>query len=309
MNQQIRCTILLFIVFLTSTGFFGCGDDKPTPPIPTEPVLAVSVDIIAFGNTDLTRSFTISNAGTGELAWEIDIDSSWMTVDVDSGGVTTTPTTVTITLDRTAMKLGSSSGKITVSSNGGDDSITVSAGKIVTFGEEYFPMALGDTWYYTNDSGHTIKRTVEADSTLCTVTATKIYHNNEIAEAWSINDSGFFVHLLTGAISIEVIDPLEIPFNLPSTGTHNYSSGIWIRSGINCVYQDVDIEGTLTFINYESKTVPAGTFESVAELYYDPTGDDPEDPPYSEFYAPGIGLLDNGDMVLDSAFIGGVWYR
>ena len=65
-----------------------------------------------------------------------------------------------------------------------------------------------------------------------------------------------------------------------------------------------EIEGDLTFKGLITKTVPAGTFKNCLSLYYDDGYE-----PYYEYYAPGIGLLDNGEIVLDSALVGGVKYN
>lgn len=289
-------------LFINSNG----GDDTVHVTVePIGPVLSVSVNLINFSRTDKIELFTISNIGTGELTWEAFVDSSWVKLNVDSGTITTTPETVSVSLERDSMDIALLEARILFTSNGGLDAINVYVDNTIPLDSSYFPMAMGDTWYYTNDSGQSIVRTVEGDTTICFRNCTRIYHNGEIAEAWSIDDTGFYVHLLTGNSSFEVSPLLAIPFELPALGDYAFNSGVFVE----CNYQDFDIAGTLTFIDYTSKTVPAGTFDTVAELYYDPAGDDPEDPPYTEYYAPGVGLLDNGDLILDSAFIGGVWHR
>jgi hypothetical protein len=92
----------------------------------------------------------------------------------------------------------------------------------------------------------------------------------------------------------------RIPFDLVLEQGYNYSSTVnWI---VNDTLYQSDISGTLKFRGYFDKTVPAGTFTNTIKLFYIPDG-------YSEYYARGVGLLDNGDYVLDSAYVGGIWYR
>ena len=186
---------------------------------------------------------------------------------------------------------------------GDDDKPTPPTPVTPIFDGDYFPMADGDTWYFTNDSGRAIVRTVAGDTTVVGAACKKIRDDGATAEAWSISDTAFAVHLLTGADVYVFVPALLVPFNLTTTPYH-YSSQVFIDgSGVGTAAGDV------TFTGYVTKIVPAGSFASVAQIHYDPEGNDPEDPPYDEFYAAGVGLLDNGDLVLDSAFVGGVWYR
>jgi hypothetical protein len=101
--------------------------------------------------------------------------------------------------------------------------------------------------------------------------------------------------------------PLLIPFNMRSDEPYRFDSFAGLRGDPD---NGFPIKGYLTFEGYVTKTVPAGTFKSCLKLRYDVEGDG-DDPGYTyyEYYAPGVGLLDNGDVVLDSAEVGGVFYR
>ncbi len=294
--------LLICVIIGSALAISGCND-KPTPPTPVDPVLAVSTDSLNFGPTDATMWFTISNGGQGNLTWQISQNQAWISVNQDSGVTSSTPTTIAVGANRMSLSTGTHFGQISVSSNGGSDTIDVSVDVVVPFGSAYFPFVDGDTWYFTDTTGQSIVRTVSGDTTIFARPCKRIRHNGSTVEAWSIIDSTFAVHMLTGSISIYLNPPLTIPFDLPTTA-HAYSSEVFDGN----VSLNFNIEGDLSFVNYVSKTVPAGTYLGVAELYYDPVGNEPDDPPYYEYYAPGIGLLDNGDLVLDSAFIDGTWY-
>jgi hypothetical protein len=159
------------------------------------------------------------------------------------------------------------------------------------YADEYFPMAPGDIWYYTNASMETVVRTVGGDTTINGRSCTRILHNDTTYEAWSKDSTGFYVYLLDEILRFE--PPLVIPFDLIIEESHDYNSEVFVGS------TSVGFAtGTLKFKGYVSHTVPAGTFDNAMRLYYIPDA-------YSEFYARGVGLLDNGDLVLDSAVIGG----
>lgn len=178
----------------------------------------------------------------------------------------------------------------------GDDDDPVGPGR--SFTAAYFPMAPGDIWYYTDADSTDIVRTIAGDTVILGDTCLLVRHNGTTAEAWSIDETGFSVHLISDSIWAD--PPLLIPFSLPSTGTYDFDNSLYFVN--NDTTYAIDIEGTISFVGYVSKTVPAGTFADVVQLHYAP--DD-----YDEFYAPGVGLLDNGDILLDSAYVGGVLYR
>ncbi|MCP4706659.1 MAG: hypothetical protein GY865_18830 [candidate division Zixibacteria bacterium] len=169
-------------------------------------------------------------------------------------------------------------------------------------GTEYFPMTDGDTWYYTwADSAKTIKREISGDTVINSVTCARVLENDSTAQAWSKDVDGFYVHLLVGIYKFRFYPPLAIPFNMEEGLPFNYASNIYFQDQA----EQYIASGTLDFMGYISKTVQAGSFDDVIELYYQPD----DETNYYEYYAPDVGLLDNGDYVLDSAYIDGIWYR
>jgi len=174
------------------------------------------------------------------------------------------------------------------------------------FTAAYFPVADGYTWYYTSDEFGSITRIVDGDTTINGRDCKRVLENGVTAEAWSLRESGdsagFYVHLLSyGSVFYEFEPPLPIPFGMEEGEVHNYESTVTkiVSGNITEVF---DISGNLRFEGFINYMVPAGDFEDVVQLYY-------VEDAYSEYYARGVGLLDNEDYVLDSAYIDGTWYR
>lgn len=165
-------------------------------------------------------------------------------------------------------------------------------------GAAYFPIAEGDTWYYTDGSNQKIVRVVSGDTTINGLPCKRILENDTTTEAWSVDSTGFYVHLLDKILWF--VPPLKIPFNLVYDEPFNYNSTVYWTE--NDTLYSGSISGILKFKGYSTYTVPAGQFDSTIQISYITDG-------YSEYYARGVGLLDNEDYVLDSAFVGGVWYR
>ncbi|MFH2035836.1 MAG: hypothetical protein ABIJ45_05480 [Candidatus Zixiibacteriota bacterium] len=166
----------------------------------------------------------------------------------------------------------------------------------------YFPMAEGDIWYYTDTLGFLTIKQVSGDTLINSESTKRIVVNiTTTKEAWSKDSSAFYIHLLEG--NVEFQPPLEIPFNIVDQ-PYNFGSKVIIYLSGN-TFGDTTY-GTLSFVEFDTMTVTAGLFDSVMTLYYDQT--EPDDQ-YYEYYARNVGLIDNGFMQLDSAHVGGVWYR
>ncbi len=178
---------------------------------------------------------------------------------------------------------------------------------VLVLDESYFPTADGDTWYFTSSELGSRVRTIEGDTTIEGCNCIRVRENGVTWEAWSIipdgDSAGFYVHLLSFVAGVDtfhawVEPPLRIPFEMDQDETYNYSSDAFYYDGGDLF--TFTIAGTLRFDGFVDKTVPAGNFQDVLNLAY---------PGYREYYAKNVGLLDNGDYVLDSAFIDGEWIR
>ncbi len=284
------------------------GDGSTTIPItmtvPVSQTLAISHTKLIFRTHLTDLSFYLTNAGSGTLNWSISNNQSWLNLSPASGSNTTEADTIDAVVDRTGLEPGDYVDTVFLTSDGGNIGIQVlmTVPELFENGSEYFPMAEGDTWYYTwVDSAKSIKREVSGDTTILGNSCKRILENGATAEAWAKNTNGFYVHFLAGAFWFD--PPLAIPFDLEEGITYEFSSNMFTEVDEQ-IYTSVT-SGGLDFMGYVTDTVPAGIFNDVIKLYYQPDGQTA----YYEFYARGVGLLDNGDYILDSAYIGGVWYR
>ncbi|MEJ2720017.1 MAG: BACON domain-containing carbohydrate-binding protein [bacterium] len=85
--------------------------------------LAVSPTHLEFGNTSTHMAFAIQNTGSGDLVWDIEVDQPWISVMPASG---TNNATVDVTVTRDGLPNGHYEGLISITSNGGDEEVTVS---------------------------------------------------------------------------------------------------------------------------------------------------------------------------------------
>jgi len=79
-----------------------------------------------FGTSAPEMSFYISNSGTGMLTWNITDDKSWISYSPNSGTTESEADEINVNIDRTGFLPGSYTGNIYISSDGGNQTITVS---------------------------------------------------------------------------------------------------------------------------------------------------------------------------------------
>jgi hypothetical protein len=90
-----------------------------------EPMLAVDVTELNFGETETTKAFTITNEGGGTLEWSLSEGEEWISVAPTSGSLEAALSeTVTVEVDRSGLFIsGAVNGAITVDT--GDVSATI----------------------------------------------------------------------------------------------------------------------------------------------------------------------------------------
>ncbi len=91
--------------------------------IPDEPTLSVATSTLEFGSSESTMSFTVANAGSGELNWSVSDNQDWITTSPSSG---VGYGTVNVSISREGLEVGDYSGSVTVNSNGGTGDIEIS---------------------------------------------------------------------------------------------------------------------------------------------------------------------------------------
>lgn len=68
----------------------------------------------------------VTNSGTGPLTWNISDDKTWITVTPTSGSTSSETDQVTVMIDRSGLSPGSYTGSVTIASNGGNATVSVS---------------------------------------------------------------------------------------------------------------------------------------------------------------------------------------
>lgn len=193
----------------------------------------------------------------------------------------------------------------------GDDPVEPEDPPQIVNGEEYFPMADGDTWYYNSAN---VIRQVDGDTTINGSVCKKVLQGNFTHQAWSLTSERFAQHLLERTFVFD--PPLEIPLDLVKGEPHEFNSlGIVDDSYNPEAIDSVRTIGTLTFDGYITRMVNQVDLDSCIKLDYDYTdyvyfsdGVSITVPTqYTEYYARGIGLIDDGDLGLDQAQINGEW--
>jgi len=93
---------------------------------PSSPQLSAYPSTVDFGSTSTEETLNISNSGTGMLTWNISDDNSWIEVTPQSGTTESEIDEITITVDRLGQSAGTHTGIVTITSDGGNQNITVS---------------------------------------------------------------------------------------------------------------------------------------------------------------------------------------
>lgn len=282
--------------------FFSCSDEKkPTEPVQGTPVLTTA-EISGITYTEAEGGGTITSDGGAAITvrgvcWSTNPTPTIANrKTLDGAGSGAFVSNISGLMPQTTYYVRA----YAINSHGAGYGDTVSFAT-PGFGEAFFPMEEGDTWYYTAVGSGSVIRTVSGDTTIEGNVCKKILHNGHTAQAWSKDTGAFYVHLIND--SMYAIPPLAIPFSMGEGDSHQYAAQLRFPCGENICF--IEISGSIFFTAYVTRQVPAGTFKATAQLHY--LQDDDND--YNEFYAPGVGLLDDGDFVLDSANIGGVWFR
>lgn len=96
-----------------------------TVSVDANPQLSVTPTELDFGTDDTENTIEIENNGSGSLSWSLSEDVEWLTVDIQSGDVSSGTDQVTLTINREGMDPNSYSTNITISSNGGSQQINI----------------------------------------------------------------------------------------------------------------------------------------------------------------------------------------
>jgi len=156
--------------------------------IETNPQLSVTPTELDFGSEDNEKTVAIKNTGTGTLNWIISEDLEWLTISAKSGETTTETDNITVTVDRDDLSAGSYTETITISSENGDQNISIKmeVGETsITFGEltdardgkTYKTVKIGDQWWMAENLNVGTR-----------ITDDEVMRDNGIIEKYCYND-------------------------------------------------------------------------------------------------------------------------
>ncbi|MEK7395951.1 MAG: hypothetical protein AAB116_03335, partial [Candidatus Poribacteria bacterium] len=113
-------------ISITSNGGNGNVAISMTVPEPS-PLLAFTPSLLDFGTSDIQKTFIIINNGGGSLNWQAAKQQSWLTLSQSSGTLNSgISVNVIVTVNRTALKSGTYTDNINLTSDGGSGIISVS---------------------------------------------------------------------------------------------------------------------------------------------------------------------------------------
>ena len=116
------------------------------------PYLVVSSNSLDFGSTETSQNFTITNIGAGTLNWSISTNQSWISLWPSSGSTSTEEDEISVTVHRTGLSYGAYSGELNITSDGGDETISVNMD--VPFFEDFADLNdwSNDGWSVSNSN-------------------------------------------------------------------------------------------------------------------------------------------------------------
>jgi hypothetical protein len=120
------------VISIASNG--GKGEVIVTMTVPEPPPsLSFSPLSLDFGNTDIEKTLTINNTGGGTLNWKLSKKQAWLSLSQTSGSLTSGKSTIiTVSVSRGDLKPDSYKDAIALTSDGGDGSVAVTMGVILT---------------------------------------------------------------------------------------------------------------------------------------------------------------------------------
>ena len=231
------------------------------------PQLTIAPDSYDFGSAESSHQFVVSNSGIGTLEWTAISNTSWLSMDVSSGTIGSGTNIINVTVDRFELQAGDYSGNISVSSNGGNQLINVSASVsttaelIVSTSELDFENIYGElqvvlsnstdiplswqaipaqTWISVNPS----QGIIETTPVVATITV-----NREALAIGTHTGSVDFIYaggIASVAVQIDVTSvPLENPVLQITGQTGNSVTLGWTRPSNSTSFQRYDIRRSL----------------------------------------------------------------
>ena len=173
------------------------------------PALSVTPTSLDFGETESQKTFSIANSGGMTLTWNLTDDQEWITVSPTSGTTSTETDQLTVTVNRGGLTPGPYNGTITITSNGGDATLTV-ATSVPAPALSVTPISLSfgetesqKTFAVSNSGGATLTWSITNDQEWITVSPTSGTTTSESDQITvNINRGGLTPGSYSGMITV-----------------------------------------------------------------------------------------------------------
>jgi hypothetical protein len=141
------------------------------------PTLSVSPLLLSFGDMDTGKLLSVANSGSGLLEWSATTSAPWLSINPASGmSGPMEATNAVVAVDRSGLPNGDYEGAVTISSNGGGESVvlvtmSVQPELVVSPPELYFSQTvLSQTFSIANAKSGVLEWTASPSSPWITVT-------------------------------------------------------------------------------------------------------------------------------------------
>ena len=217
----------------------------PEGPSPT---ISVNPSTLDFGSSETQLSFTISNVGEETLNWSISADQSWISLWPSSGSTSTEEDEISVTVDRTGLSYGAYSGELNITSDGGDETISVNMD--VPFFEDF-----ADLNDWSND-GWTVSNSNNCSDPPCALSYTGIEGYNYINPEMSINVNvtdgqilSFWAYVYSPSGVVELFFNNVLVWSKSGYGTETSSVGISGSGNLNIKFKGSGPEYSSVYID------------------------------------------------------------
>jgi len=199
------------------------------------PEMSVSTTSLNFGTSSASLTFNITNSGCGSLTWSVSEALSWLSVSPISGTTTTESDQITVTVNRSALACGTNSGTISVSSDGGSQTISVSAQK----NDPVLVVSTTSLNFGTSSASLTFNITNSGCGSL----------------TWSVSEalSWLSVSPISGTTTTES-DQITVTVNRSALSAGNYSGTITVNGstgGTKSISISMSVQGSGQWVSYD----------------------------------------------------------
>jgi len=227
-------------VNITSDG--GNETIEVTLSVPTPAVLVASPESLDFETSQSSMQFTISNSGDQTLDWNITDDQDWLSVTPTSGSTTSEEDEISVSVDRSGLAAGNYNGNVTITSNGGDQVVSVAmdilppvmqlSSNLLDFGSSED----NQTFTITNSGSGTLNWSIVGDQDWISLWPSAGSTDTEEDEiSVTIDRAGLAYDSYTGTLTItsdggnaDVSVSMVVPFHEDFSNLDTWTNDLWV---------------------------------------------------------------------------------